>query len=321
MNAENFRIVFMGTPDFAVGILDGLVNAGFNIVSTITAPDKPAGRGQQIAESAVKKYSTEKEIPVLQPVNLKDEQFLSKLADLKADLFVVVAFRMLPEAVWNMPPAGTINLHASLLPQYRGAAPINWAIVNGEKTTGVTTFFIEKEIDTGMVIERSAIEIGENETAGELHDRLMELGRKLVIQSVSKIVSGEVTRTPQDDLTGTEILKPAPKIFKPMCQIDWEQPVATIHNFCRGFSPYPSAWTSIHAVSGKNSKSIKIFATEKTDIPVGDKKLVKAADGILFPCSDFYLKVTELQPEGKRRMSWKEFSAGYPPADWQIQAD
>ena len=322
MSAENFRIVFMGTPDFAVGILDGLVNSGFNIVSTITAADKPAGRGQQLSESAVKKYSTAHGIPVLQPVSLKDEQFIAELAALEADLFVVVAFRMLPEVVWNMPPQGTINLHASLLPQYRGAAPINWAVVNGEQTTGVTTFFIEKEIDTGMVIERSAIEIGENETAGELHDRLMELGRELVIKSAAQIRSGEVTRTPQDALAETENLKPAPKIFKPMCEVSWDQPVATVHDFCRGFSPYPAAWTNIQSISKGGAKSIKIFTTEKTDIPVKPgKQLVKAADGILFPCTDFYLKVTELQPEGKRRMSWKEFSAGYTPEDWQIQKD
>lgn len=320
MSATDFRIVFMGTPDFAVGILDGLIENGFQVVSTITAPDKPAGRGQQISESAVKKYSVEKSIPVLQPTNLKDPDFVNQLSDLKADLFVVVAFRMLPEVVWNMPPKGTINLHASLLPQYRGAAPINWAIVNGETQTGVTTFFIEKEIDTGMVIERSAIEVGENETAGELHDRLMQLGRELVIKSVAQIESGQVERTPQEALIESGELKSAPKIFKPMCEINWNQPVQVIHNFCRGFSPYPTAWTHIFNESKGESRVLKIFATEKTTIPSQkDGQLLKEKEGILFPCADFYLLVKELQLEGKRRMTAKEFMAGYAPGDWKIE--
>lgn len=318
MSKADFRIVFMGTPDFAVGILDGLIRHNFNIAATITAPDKPAGRGQQISESAVKKYSVEHQIPVLQPVSLKDPEFITELQSLRADLFVVVAFRMLPEIVWNMPPQGTINLHASLLPQYRGAAPINWAIVNGEKETGVTTFFIEKEIDTGMVIERSAIGIGENETAGELHDRLMDLGRELVVKSVTQIANGEVKRTPQDALIETEELKAAPKIFKPMCEIDWSRKMETIHDFCRGFSPYPTAWTTISNAKGEK-KGIKVFATLKTGIPVTEKRQLKRdKEGILFPCSDFYLKVVELQPEGKRRMSHKEFTAGHAPEDWTI---
>lgn len=316
MNAD-FRIVFMGTPDFAVGILEGLIEK-FNVVATITAPDKPAGRGQQLSESAVKKFSVQHDIPVLQPVSLKDPGFIRELQGLNADLFVVVAFRMLPEIVWNMPPQGTINLHASLLPQYRGAAPINWAIVNGEKETGVTTFFIEKEIDTGMVIERLAIPIGENETAGELHDRLMLLGRELVVKSVAQIESGEVQRTPQDALIETEALKAAPKIFKPMCEIDWGRSVAEIHDFCRGFSPYPTAWTTIRNGKGE-TRSIKVFSTLKTDIPVaGPGTLRKDKDGVLFPCTDFYMKVLELQPEGKRRMTAKEFMAGYAPEDWSV---
>lgn len=319
MNSADFKLVFMGTPDFAVGILDGLIENGFNVAATITAPDKPAGRGQQLAESAVKKYSTEYAIPVLQPTNLKDPAFIAELEAIQADLFVVVAFRMLPEVVWNMAPKGTINLHASLLPQYRGAAPINWAIVNGEKTTGVTTFFIEKEIDTGMVIERSEIGIGENETAGELHDRLMELGRKLVVKSVAQIKSGEVQRTPQEILAEQQELKSAPKIFKPMCEVNWNDSMETIHNFCRGFSPYPTAWTKIHHAVKGESRTIKIFSTLKTDIPVtGKKELSKDKEGILFPCGDFYIRVTELQPEGKRRMTHKEFAAGYTLEDWNI---
>lgn len=315
---KDFRIVFMGTPDFAVGILDGLIANKFNVVASITAPDKPAGRGQKISESAVKTFCVENNIPVLQPTNLKDETFVQSLSELNADLFVVVAFRMLPEVIWNMPPKGTINLHASLLPQYRGAAPINWAIVNGENETGVTTFFIEKEIDTGMVIERASISIGENETAGELHDRLMNLGRELVVKSVAQIEDGSVVRTSQDSLIESN-LRSAPKIFKPMCEIDWNQNVQTIHDFCRGFSPYPTAWTTIINEGRNESKTVKIFRTEKTEIPVENAKLLKKdADGLLFPCIDFYLRITEIQPEGKRRMTHKEFAAGYNFNDWKI---
>jgi len=318
MTSADIRIVFMGTPDFAVGILDGLVNAGFRIVSTITAPDKPAGRGQQISQSAVKQYSVAHNLPVLQPTNLKDENFIAELSALQADLFVVVAFRMLPEIVWNMPPKGTINLHASLLPQYRGAAPINWAIMRGEKQTGVTTFFIEQEIDTGLVIERSAIEIGDNETAGELHDRLMLLGRELVVKSVQQIADGSVTRTPQAQLAETTALNSAPKIFKPDCRIDWKQSAAAVHNFCRGLSPYPTAWTSIRHRTKGEKRSLKIFRTAVTDLPVGDNsELYADKNGIYFPCADFYLLISELQPEGKRKMNFKEFSAGYALADWE----
>ena len=315
---KDFRIVFMGTPDFAVGILDGLIANKFNVVASITAPDKPAGRGQKISESAVKTFCVENDIPVLQPTNLKDETFVQSLSDLNADLFIVVAFRMLPEVIWNMPPKGTINLHASLLPQYRGAAPINWAIVNGETETGVTTFFIEKEIDTGMVIERDSISIGENETAGELHDRLMNLGRELVVKSVAQIEDGSVVRTSQDSLIESN-LRSAPKIFKPMCEIDWNQNVQTTHDFCRGFSPYPTAWTTIINEGRNESKTVKIFRTEKTHIPVENSKLLKKdVEGLLFPCNDFYLRITEIQPEGKRRMTHKEFAAGYNFNDWKI---
>jgi len=315
---KDFRIVFMGTPDFAVGILDGLIANNFNVVASITAPDKPAGRGQKIAESAVKMFCVENNIPVLQPTNLKDETFVQSLRELHADLFVVVAFRMLPEVIWNMPPKGTINLHASLLPQYRGAAPINWAIVNGEKETGVTTFFIEKEIDTGMVIESAQIAIGENETAGELHDKLMNLGRELVVKSVAQIEDGSVMRTSQNSLIESN-LNAAPKIFKPMCEIDWSQSVQALHNFCRGFSPYPTAWTTIINEGRKESRTVKVFSTEKTTIAVENSKtLKKDAEGLLFPCNDFYLRITEIQPEGKRRMTHKEFAAGYNFNDWKI---
>lgn len=306
---KDLRIVFMGTPEFAVTILDRLVENGANIVGVITAPDKPSGRGLKMNESAVKQYAVSRDLNVLQPVNLKDEAFVSELQNLNADLFVVVAFRMLPEIVWSMPPKGTINLHGSILPNYRGAAPINWAIINGEKETGVTTFFIEKEIDTGKVIERNSISIGENETVGELHDRLMELGAETTLSTVIKIANGDVEGIPQIELTEGE-LKPAPKIFKGDCEIDFLQPVAKVHDFVRGLSPYPAAWCTLeHPEDGK--RTFKIFSCRKTDqLTNGSRELKTAKDGILFPCPDFYLLVTELQPEGKRRMDFKAFLAG-----------
>ena len=316
---KDFRIVFMGTPDFAVRILGELVEQQFNIVGVITAPDKPAGRGQQINESAVKKFALKKELNILQPTNLKDQHFINELQNLNADLFVVVAFRMLPEIVWAMPPKGTINLHASLLPNYRGAAPINWAIVNGEKETGVTTFFIEKEIDTGKVIERATIEIEENETVGELHDRLMELGAKITSSTVHKIMEGNITGIDQLQLTeGQE--KHAPKIFKADCEINWQNTVQNVHDFIRGLSPYPAAWCSLYNHIKDEEKTFKIFKTEKTDRTVGNSKsLIEEKEGILFPCSDFYLRVTELQLEGKRRMNYKDFLAGNRLSDWRLK--
>jgi methionyl-tRNA formyltransferase len=227
------NIVFMGTPEFAVQILKALVESGKNIVTIITAPDKPAGRGQQINQSAVKRFAIEQNIPVLQPTNLKDIEFTEQLRKLNAELFVVVAFRMLPESIWSMPPRGTINLHASLLPNYRGAAPINWAVINGEKETGVTTFFIEKEIDTGKVIERKKLAIGENETAGELHDRLMDLGASVTVSTVDTILNGNAEGTDQHELI-TAQLKNAPKVFKDDCKINWKNKVEEIHKFIRG---------------------------------------------------------------------------------------
>ena len=312
MTKDNFRIVYMGTPEFAVTILDGLIKNEYNIVAVITAPDKPAGRGQKLSESDVKKYAIEHELNILQPTNLKDEEFIQQLQSLKADLFVVVAFRMLPEIVWAMPPKGTINLHASILPNYRGAAPINWAIINGEQQTGVTTFFIEKEIDTGKIIDRAYLDIDANENVGELHDRLMYLGAKVACKTIDKIRIGDIQGIPQLDLIEGE-LKSAPKIFKATCQIDWSKSVQEIHDFCRGLSPYPAAWTILKNDSKNEEKSFKIFRTEISHVQVTDsKKLVATKDGILFPCGDFYLCVTELQSEGKRRMNFKELLAGNP---------
>ena len=231
MTKKDFKIVFMGTPDFAVTILAGILDAGYNVVSVITTPDKPAGRGQKVSESAVKQYAIQKKLHILQPEKLKSQDFIYELQNFNADLFVVVAFRMLPEIIWSMPPKGTINLHASLLPNYRGAAPINWAIINGEKETGVTTFFIEEEIDTGEIIERKSIAIEENDSAGELHDKLMHLGSQLVVQSIDKIISGNYKAINQNEILGDLTPKIAPKIFKNDCLINWNQSVENIHNF------------------------------------------------------------------------------------------
>lgn len=318
MTKKDFKIVFMGTPEFAVTILDEILTNDFNVVGVITAPDKPAGRGQKLAESDVKKYAVEKNLTILQPTNLKDETFIHALKTLDADLFVVVAFRMLPEVVWEMPQKGTINLHASILPNYRGAAPINWAVINGEKQSGVTTFFIEKEIDTGKVIKRSYVDIDENETVGELHDRLMKLGAKVTSETIEKIRLGDIAGIPQLELTEGE-LKSAPKIFKPMCEIDWSLPVETVHNFCRGLSPYPTAWCILNNEIKQEKKSFKIFKCEKTAQKITDSKhLLATKEGILFPCGDYYLRVTELQPEGKRRMNFKELMAGYNVEEFNV---
>lgn len=307
---ESIRIVFMGTPEFAVTILDRLVTNHYNIVGVITAPDKPAGRGQKIHESDVKKYAVANQLNVLQPTNLKDEGFISELKSLEADLFVVVAFRMLPEIVWMMPPMGTINLHASILPNYRGAAPINWAIINGEKETGVTTFFIEKEIDTGKIIERNTLPIGENETVGELYARLMELGASTTLSTVAKIANGTAVGIPQLEFQENG-LKPASKIFKNDCEIDFSRTVLEVHNFVRGLSPYPSAWCVLQDQNTSETKSFKIHKARKTEQKTnGNKSLIATKEGILFPCVDFYLNVTELQPEGKRSMDFKAFLAG-----------
>jgi methionyl-tRNA formyltransferase len=241
----NLRIVFMGTPEFAVASLDALVNADFNIIAVITAPDKPGGRGMQLQQSAVKKYAVEKGLNILQPEKLKAPEFLDELKSLNADLQIVVAFRMLPEIVWNMPPMGTINLHGSLLPQYRGAAPINWAIINGEKETGVTTFKLKHEIDTGNILLSQKIPIGEDETAGELHDAMKEIGAALLVKTVSKLAEGKSEEINQSSVVGLQSpeLKHAPKIFTETCKIDWNNTTSKIYDLIRGLSPYPAAFT------------------------------------------------------------------------------
>lgn len=297
----------MGTPEFAVASLDALLQAGLNIVAVVTAPDKPAGRGQKISESAVKKYAVEKSIPVLQPVKLKDPEFIAQLRSFSADLQVVVAFRMLPEVVWNMPPKGTINLHASLLPDYRGAAPINWAVINGEKQTGVTTFFLQHEIDTGDILFSDTVEIGKNETAGELHDKLMTTGALLLVKTVQAIEKGEYEETPQRELISSEP-KHAPKIFKEDCQINWDEDVLKVYNLIRGLSPYPSAYSSL------NGKTIKIYQADILDgVPdtVPGEYISDGKTYLRFACRNGYIDVKELQIEGKKKMYIDEFLRGY----------
>lgn len=308
---QTLRIVFMGTPDFAVGILDELLKTTYQVVGIVTTPDKPSGRGQHISESAVKKYAKDLGIPILQPVRLKDESFIDELQSLHADLFVVVAFRMLPEIVWSMPPKGTINLHASLLPQYRGAAPINWAIINGEKKTGVTTFFIEKEIDTGLILAREEIDIYPEMNAGQLHDALLEIGKKLVVKSVEMISTNNFTAIPQSQITQDQ-LKPAPKIFKQDCKINWNRPANKVHDFIRGLSPYPTAWTLFHFETSNKDYSVKLFDAKITEQKVIDAhKIILTDHQILVPSQDFYIEIKELQLEGKRRITAHEFLVGY----------
>lgn len=298
------KIVFMGTPEFAVASLDALSAAGFEIVGVVTAADKPAGRGQKLQESAVKKYAVEKGFKVLQPLKLKDPDFVQELKSLHADLQVVVAFRMLPEIVWDMPAKGTINLHASLLPQYRGAAPINHAIINGETESGATTFFLKHEIDTGDVIFSEKVAIAPDDTAGDLHDHLMVAGAGLLVKTVTAIAEGNYKEQPQP-VSGE--LKHAPKIFKEFCSIDWNQPVKTVYNLIRGLSPYPTAFSVL------NGKTIKIFKAgyEETApvVPAGEY-LTDGKTYLHFATPDGYIQLLDVQYEGKKRMSVEEFLRG-----------
>lgn len=302
-NKEALRIVFMGTPDFAVASLDALQKSDHQIVGVITAPDKPAGRGKKIRQSAIKVYAQENELITLQPTNLKDQEFQAELAGLGADLFVVVAFRMLPETIWAMPPKGTINLHGSLLPDYRGAAPINWAVMNGDQETGVTTFFIEKEIDTGMVIAQEKMSIGSNESAGEVHDRMMVLGSATLVKTVDAIASDLIEPIPQTDLDAP--MRKAPKIFKPDCEIDWSKPAQEVHNHVRGLSPYPTAWTTA------GDKTMKVFGGKiAMHLAEPPGKWIVNGDRLFVGCEDFGYELLELQLEGKKRMAVKDFLLG-----------
>ena len=304
---EKLRIVFMGTPDFAVGILDTIYQNNYEIVGVITAPDKPAGRGQKISTSAVKEYAVSKNLHILQPTNLKSEDFLAELKSLNANLHVVVAFRMLPEVVWKMPKLGTFNLHASLLPEYRGAAPINWAIINGESKTGVTTFFIDDKIDTGAMILSKELLIGSEESAGELHDRLMQLGSEAVIETLQLIETGKANTTIQKE--NAEI-KTAYKLNKDNCKIDWSQSGKMIFNQIRGLSPYPAAWTFIK--DGSNEWNVKIYAAsfeeKETNETVG--KISTTKKEIIITTQDGILKIVSLQFPGKKRMLTHELLNG-----------
>ncbi len=312
MEKKNLKIVFFGTPEFAVESLDALEKNEYNVVAVVTMPDKAAGRGHRLYQSDVKKYAEEKGLKVLQPEKLKDPGFLAELMALEADLFIVIAFRMLPKDVWQMPPLGTFNLHASLLPKYRGAAPINRAVMNGETETGVTTFFLKHEIDTGDMIMQRKIEILPTDNVGDVHDRLMHLGAGMVLETVEAIINGTLTTTPQPEGEFT----PAPKIFKEDCRIDWNRTASEIHNLVRGLSPYPAAWTIITEESGRPLEC-KVFETS----PTGMKCAGSAAGTIktegkrlMVASADEWIEIISLQPAGKKRMEGAAFLLGYHPA-------
>lgn len=329
---QSLRIVFMGTPEFAVASLYALVKAGCNIVGVITAPDKPAGRGMELQQSAVEKYAVENDLHVLQPEKLKNPEFLEELKFLKADLQIVVAFRMLPEAVWNMPPMGSVNLHGSLLPQYRGAAPINWAVINGEKETGVTTFKLKHEIDTGDILLQESFAITETDNAGDVHDKMKEIGAQLLVKTVKGLAEGSLKETPQSSIVNREssdvssessavsaansrftthdsrVLKHAPKIFTETCKVDWHKPVEEVYNLIRGLAPYPAAFTFLHG------KKIKIFKAAKINEMPADAMGDFKTDGksyLYFACTDGYISLLELQLEGKKKMDIAAFLRGY----------
>lgn len=301
-------IIFMGTPEFAVASLQKMVEAGCNIAAVVTAPDKPAGRGMELQQSAVKKYALEKGLKVLQPEKLKSPEFIDALHSLNARLQVVVAFRMLPEVVWNMPALGTINVHGSLLPQYRGAAPINWAIINGEKYTGVTTFKLQHEIDTGNILLQEKIAIRDDETAGELHDEMKEVGADLLVKTLTGIASNDIAEVPQSQTPDSGALKHAPKIFNETCTINWQHTTNDIYNLIRGLSPYPAAFTTLHG------KKLKIFRAEKENRNNSAETGSVETDGktyLRFACLDGYIRITELQLEGKKKMKVEDFLRGY----------
>ncbi len=300
----------MGTPDFAVASLDALVQAGFTIAGVVTAPDKPAGRGMKLTESAVKKYAVEKGLTILQPEKLKNPEFIEQLKALKANLQIVVAFRMLPEIVWNMPPMGTVNLHGSLLPQYRGAAPIHWAVINGEKETGVTTFKLKHEIDTGDILMQKSFPIGEDETTGDVHDKMKMIGAEVLVETVKGLAAGSLQELAQSSVVSSEslVLKHAPKIFTETCQINWEQTVNVLHNFIRGLSPFPGALTKL------DDKILKVYRSKKESAAHNQPAGKVFSDGktfIKFSCKDGYIHVTDLQLEGKKRMLVEDFLRGY----------
>jgi len=313
MKGKDLRIVFMGTPEFAVASLKALVENGYNVVGVVTAPDKPSGRGQKLHQSDVKQYALSCGLPVLQPEKLKGENFLEELKSLNHDLQIVVAFRMLPEVVWKMPSLGTFNLHGSLLPHYRGAAPLNWAIINGDKETGVTTFIIKQEIDTGNILFQEKVPIGPEETIGELHDQLMGIGANLVLKTVDALAEGNISPLAQDIMAIDPERLHAPKIYKENCQIDWTKPGIVINNLIRGLSPYPAAWTKFE--NNAEKEDVKIFKAsfEKVshqkspgEIQSDNKKYLNIA------CTDGFLSILDLQLAGKKRMGIAEFLRGFP---------
>jgi methionyl-tRNA formyltransferase len=306
---KDLRIIFMGTPEFAVASLAALVGRGANIVGVITAPDKPAGRGMQLQQSAVKKYALEKNLNILQPEKLKNPVFIDELKSLHADVQIVVAFRMLPEVVWNMPLMGTINVHASLLPQYRGAAPINWAIINGENETGITTFKLQHEIDTGNILLQEKISIGQNESAGELHDKLKELGANVLIKTIEGLADGTLNEVPQSEIRNPESeIKHAPKINTETCKIDWNKNAEEIFNLIRGLSPYPTAFTFL------DDKMLKIYFGKKEIVTHHRTNGDLETDGttyLKFACADGFIRCTDIQLQGKKRMLIEDFLRGY----------
>lgn len=311
MEKNELRIVFLGTPDFAVESLRRIVDGGYNVVGVVTMPDKPAGRGKHLQQSAVKQFAVSRGLNVMQPERLKDDAFVEELRSLQADLFIVIAFRMLPEVVWSMPRLGTFNLHASLLPRYRGAAPINRAVMNGDAETGVTTFFLKHEIDTGDIIAQERIAIGPDEDAGSVHDRLMELGATLTIDTIEHILAGDLKPIPQDELLKGEEPTPAPKIFKDTCRIDWNSPARDIHNHVRGLAPYPAAWSTL--IAGDTPQgSLKVFATR-----VLDEKSTSApgtltvTDGrLIADTATERIELLSVQAPGKKRMPTADFLRG-----------
>lgn len=313
---EYLRIVYMGTPEFAVESLKCLVEGGYNVVGVVTMPDKPMGRHQDVLQaSPVKQYAVEHGLRVLQPVKLKDEAFVEELRSLRADLQIVVAFRMLPEVVWNMPPMGTFNLHASLLPQYRGAAPINWAVINGETETGITTFFLKHEIDTGEVIQQVRIPIADTDNVGVVHDKLMELGGRLVVETVDHILTDTIRPIPQEEMAVKGPLHPAPKIFKETCRMDWQgRPLKPLYDFVRGLSPYPAAWSEMKDEATGKVYTLKIYETEKEPCVCHEPAGKVVSDGKTYlkvAVDGGYLRLKEIQLTGKKRMRIEDFLRGF----------
>lgn len=311
MTKQDLKIVFLGTPDFAVESLRQIVDNGFNVVGVVTMPDKPAGRGHKMYQSPVKLFALEHGLHLMQPVRLKDQEFVDELRSLDADLFIVIAFRMLPEVVWTMPRLGTFNLHASLLPRYRGAAPINWAVINGDTETGVTTFFLKHEIDTGDIIAQEKVEILPSDNVGDVHDRLMALGAKLTLRTINDIIDGTLSTVSQEQLIGDTEPTPAPKIFKETCRIDWSKDAVSIHNLVRGLSPYPAAWSTL--MDGTNELgAVKIFETALTGKQSTSPAGTVAIDGNVMTVATgtVDIEILSLQAPGKRRMPTQDFLRG-----------